>query len=268
MKQLKFSKETSMASLVFFIVYGFYGAFRIPFVQYAACLSLGAVAYGMTMSYEIGIIALLVVNFIFTLFTVCVMPGKEKSGFMDTPAAIAGRIQGMSRASSGGVLPGVGSKMSEGFADASGNDGVAPEETENTEDVTAESKPAPAPAAAPAHATAEKKKETSGFEGSKDLFKLGSLPSDAKGGAHIDAGTTMMNALKSLKPEQITSMTQDTKQLIETQKNLMDVLKTFSPMISEGRDMMQMFNGMFGGSAGALPGAGLPGATPAGVGAA
>jgi len=257
MKQLKFSKETSLASLVFFTVYAIYGAFRIPFMQYVACLMVGAVAYGMTLSYEVGLISLLFVNLLFTLFTVCVRPSK--SGFMDTPANIAQRIQGMG-GSKVKVLPGVGSKMSEGFADASGNDGVAPEETVNTEDVTAESKPAPAE---------KKKEETAGFEGSKDLFKLGSLPSDAKGGPHIDAGSTVMNALKALKPEQISAMTQDTKQLIETQKNLMEMLKTFSPMVTEGKEMMQMFNGMFGGSTGAsLPGAGLPGATPAGVGAA
>ena len=250
MKQLKFSKETGMASLVFFTLYALYGAFRIPFMQYASCLVAGALAYGMTMSYEIGLISLLAVNLLFTLFAACVSPSK--SGFVDTPGGIATRIQKMTGAGSkAGVLPGVGSKMSEGFADASGNDGVAPEETVNTEAVTAESKPAPAE---------EKKKETAGFEGSKDLFKLGSLPSDAKGGMHIDAGTTVMNALKSLKPDQISAMTQDTKQLIETQKNLMEMLKTFSPMVSEGKEMMQMFNGMFGGSTGALPGAGLPAA--------
>jgi hypothetical protein len=60
-----------------------------------------------------------------------------------------------------------------------------------------------------------------------------------------------MNALKALKPDQIHAMTQDTKQLLETQKNLMDMLKTFSPMIQEGKQMMDTFNGMFGGSAGA-----------------
>jgi len=163
---------------------------------------------------------------------------------MDTPAQIASRIQRVSR------VAGVGSPMSEGFADASGNDGVAaPEETPNTEDVTAETKPAP---------VAEKKEEkkeaqADGFDGDKDLFKLGKLPSDAKGGLHIDSGTSVMNALKALKPEQITAMTQDTKQLIETQKNLMNMLQTFSPMVSEGKEMMQMFNGMFGASAGAVP---------------
>ena len=46
-------------------------------------------------------------------------------------------------------------------------------------------------------------------------------------------------------------MTQDTKQLMETQKNLMDMLKTFTPIVQEGRQMMDTFNGLFGPSAGA-----------------
>jgi hypothetical protein len=97
----------------------------------------------------------------------------------------------------------------------------------------------------------EKADKTDGFEGTKGLFKLGAIPSDGAGGLHIDAGSTVMNALKALKPDQIHAMTQDTKQLLETQKNLMEMLKTFSPMIQEGKQMMDTFNGMFGASSGA-----------------
>jgi hypothetical protein len=67
----------------------------------------------------------------------------------------------------------------------------------------------------------------------------------------VDTGSTISNALKSLKPEQIKEMTRDTQQLLETQKNLMEMLKTFAPMISEGKEMMHTFNGMFGPSSGA-----------------
>jgi hypothetical protein len=46
-------------------------------------------------------------------------------------------------------------------------------------------------------------------------------------------------------------MTQDTKQLIETQKTLMNMLQSFKPMLTEGKDMMDTFQQMFssGGSA-------------------
>lgn len=109
-------------------------------------------------------------------------------------------------------------------------------------------------ATAPAVGAAEGKPPappTQGFQGASvpkpedGLFKLGAIPSDAAGGFHIDAGTTVMNALKALKPDQIKAMTHDTQQLIETQKSLMDMLKTFKPMLSEGKEMMETFSQMF-----------------------
>ena len=87
------------------------------------------------------------------------------------------------------------------------------------------------------------------------LFKLGQIPTDEKGGFHIDAGTSVLNALKSLKPDQISAMTQDTKQLIETQKTLMNMLQSFKPMLTEGKDMMDTFQQMFSPSGGSAMGA-------------
>jgi hypothetical protein len=91
-------------------------------------------------------------------------------------------------------------------------------------------------------------KTTSGFEDktTSGMFKLGSIPTDAIGGAHIDIGTTMMNALNSLKPDQVKAMTEDTRKLMETQKSLMGMLSTMKPMIQDGRQMMETFTEMFG----------------------
>ena len=206
MKQLKFSKQTSVASLVFFSLYAIYGLFRIPFVQYISVLVAGGIAYGMTRSYEVALIALLGVNFLFSLFVVCVSPFVNKpEGYASGAEDISRRVRGFS---------------GEGFADASGNEVKG----KSTED---------------------------GFEADGALFKLGKIPSDKDGGLHIDSGSTVINALKALKPEQISAMTQDTKQLIETQKSLMAMLQTFSPMVSEGKELMNTFNSMFGGSSGA-----------------
>jgi hypothetical protein len=95
-----------------------------------------------------------------------------------------------------------------------------------------------------------------GFEnkGEGGLFKLGKIPTDEKGGFHIDTGTSVLNALKSLKPDQISAMTQDTKQLIETQKTLMNMLQSFKPMMSEGKEMMDTFQQMFSSSGGSALG--------------
>ncbi len=123
---------------------------------------------------------------------------------------------------------------SEGFEDASGV--ALKEEEEKKEPAVAE--PA-AKAAAPAAEDIAKKQ--------KDSFvDINPAPVDSKGGFFIDQGTTLMNALNGLKPDQITSMTNDTKQLIETQKSLMGMLNNLAPMMKEGSNMLTMFNGMFG----------------------
>lgn len=84
-----------------------------------------------------------------------------------------------------------------------------------------------------------------------EMFELGKkykMPVSEKEDTefHLDAGTTFMNAYKSLKPEQIAAMTKDTQELMETQKQLMSTLHTLKPLISDGKQMMEMFQSYFG----------------------
>lgn len=84
-----------------------------------------------------------------------------------------------------------------------------------------------------------------------EMFELGKkykMPANEKEDSefHLDAGTTFMNAYKSLKPEQIAAMTKDTQELMETQKQLMSTLQTLKPLISDGKQMMEMFQSYFG----------------------
>ena len=65
----------------------------------------------------------------------------------------------------------------------------------------------------------------------------------------IDQGTTVINALNSLNPDQIKSMTDDTRKLIETQKNLMSMLGSMKPMLQDGKQLMANFQEMFGNQA-------------------
>ena len=67
---------------------------------------------------------------------------------------------------------------------------------------------------------------------------------------HLDAGTTFMNAYKQLKPDQISAMTKDTQDLINTQKQLMSTLNTLKPLITDGKQMMDTFQNYFGASGG------------------
>jgi len=67
---------------------------------------------------------------------------------------------------------------------------------------------------------------------------------------HLDAGTTFMNAYKQLKPDQISAMTKDTQDLINTQKQLMSTLNTLKPLITDGKQMMDTFQNYFGANGG------------------
>ena len=242
-----------MISLVFFAIYFTYGLFRLPFVQYLVSISVGAIAYGICESYEIAIVSLLAANVIFPMVSgqkqgFKVYNKLHNEGFMSSsPSDITQRVAGMKSRG----IQGVGSPMSEGFEDAEETDltvsNTKGKKSENTESVTATSKPAETDVEVEEEAPPESFQDKS-----SGVFKLGQIPTEAKGGFHIDAGTTVMNALNSLKPDQIDAMTKDTKQLIETQKSLMNMLQTFTPMVKEGKQMMDTFGAMFNPAMGSL----------------
>ena len=79
------------------------------------------------------------------------------------------------------------------------------------------------------------------------LFKTGQMPSENIGGPKLDAGKTIMKAMESFDSNTVGAMTDDTKKLLETQKSLMGRLTQMRPVLSEGRELLQTFSGMFGG---------------------
>ena len=304
MTAFKFNKQTSAVALAFFSIYLIYGIFYRPVLQLVVSLAAGGIAFGIFDSYEVATVVLLAMNFAFPLFRGSSMKGIKGEGFVNAEA-ITKRITGMK-----GVIKGVASPMSEGFADAQEEDMTLEkkdDEKESLDDVPTTSKKAlGAPASAAiaglnaesiekilklvASTSAESVTKNQGstapvansangtdimknlskiseqgvppaqqpatekFEDNGGLFKLGQIPTDKKGGHHMDTGTTVMNAINSLKPDQIKAMTMDTKQLIDTQKSLMSMLQTFQPMVAEGKQRMDTFQGMFGGaSMGAQP---------------
>lgn len=83
-----------------------------------------------------------------------------------------------------------------------------------------------------------------------ELFKLGKMPSEHKEGPMLDAGGTLMKAMGSFDPDTTKKMTHDTKQLLETQKSLMNMLTQMRPILSDGKELLQTFSGMFGGMGG------------------
>ena len=234
--------------MVLFTLYFLYGMFKIPLLEYVSCLAVGAIIYGITNSIEFGVLGLLIANLILPMFR------SSKEGFKDA-TAVTEETETTATATE--------TPMPTRKEPVTGLVSEATSVATKTKEFAGTSTPASAKVVnanvkqinekvPPANQPAELVND--GFKGSTSggLFKLGEIPTDEKGGYHIDPGTSVLNALKSLKPDQISAMTQDTKQLIETQKTLMNMLQSFKPMMAEGKDMMDTFQQMFspkGGSA-------------------
>ena len=263
----------------FFVLYGF---FYLGIASLLFGIAGGLIAYGFDVKIEISVAIMIICGLLYPYiagflkgkegFTATVKKtvakGKEgfEAGLMDDVTVtqdgsltqIVKRIQGLQ--SMPGVQGVLSASFAEGFADAGS-------ESQGESVTSAEDKPAPvnatsvsqvlqktletqqsAPAVQKAVAdSAAKEKTKSGFQNGKaGEFKLGEIPTELEGGVHIDAGTTLMNALKSLNPDQIKSMTDDTQKLMETQKSLMGMLNTMKPMLSDGKQLLDTFNDMFG----------------------
>ncbi len=173
---------------------------------------------------------------------------KTKSGYKEVPQNLQS-----------GCLPGVYDPAVEGFADVS---------QENKEGASSESTSASAASAGQHQVSPKmvedttkavtKEEETKKQEMKKDafqgdmesasghLFKLGKMPSEHADGPHVDVGSTLMKAMDMLKPDQVKALSSDSKQLLDTQRGLMDMLKQMQPVLSESRQLMDTFTNMFG----------------------
>lgn len=64
---------------------------------------------------------------------------------------------------------------------------------------------------------------------------------------YVDIGSSFLEAYKTLKPQQIEAMTNDTKELLSTQKSLVQAMESLTPVVSEGKKMLETFKGFFPG---------------------
>jgi len=252
-------------SYAFLALYSLYGLFGIGMTGLLFSFAVGLLVLSTAQPVEVVVAATILAGVAWKLLL-----DRKKEGFQvpvgtgSTGPAIVKKIEEIKRKDvfePSGVLS---STYVEGFAD-SGDAATPPSDTgaagsEKKKDTppTAESKPADANAPA---ATANLVKDlpnpsvaavpppqTSGFtdKATDGMFKLGSIPADSVGGSHIDVGTTLMNALNSLKPDQVKAMTDDTRKLMETQKSLIGMLNTMKPMLQDGKELMNTFQDMFG----------------------
>ena len=79
------------------------------------------------------------------------------------------------------------------------------------------------------------------------LFKTGQMPSEHADGPKLDAGQTIMNAMKSLDPAAIKGMTSNTKELFEAQQQLSGMMQNMLPIVKEGHALVGTLSQMFGG---------------------
>jgi len=280
MKGFTLDKKLSDVSMVAFVAYVFYGLLYLSHVRLLVSVAVGCIVFAYSDSYPATVIAVLVTSLLYPVlakpYGISNKPRRSVQGFQGSiPSQISERISTMRQnykpqevnipliyVPQSKFISGVGSSMSEGFANAEEE-----EDIEEFEDSAGKSKPAPLTekpkktekkagksvtklseqGIPPVHQPSEE----DSLDATDGLFKLGQIPEESKGGYHVDIGSTVVNALSSLKPDQIKAMSEDTKALIESQKTLMNLLQTFKPMMSEGKEMMDTFQSMFSPAMGA-----------------
>ena len=75
-----------------------------------------------------------------------------------------------------------------------------------------------------------------------------SEPEPHSGEHHLDAGTTILHAFQKLNPDQVLQMRDDTKELMETQKQLVQTLSSLGPQVQQGAELIDSFKSMFSGN--------------------
>ena len=236
---MRSNSTTQTIAYVALGIFGLYALFGIGMTGFMFSIALGLVVFSVVDSIELATAIVIITGLIFKYFfgpvTKSVVASTTEGFSTDSLQTIANRVKTISNT---GPIATYSSSFVEGFADAdSVTKGKAEGEQKATDASATNSKPA---VASPAEEKFEGQQQPDG------LFKLGEIPTEAKGGAHIDQGTTLMNAIGSLKPEQIQAMTEDTRKLLDTQKNLMGMLNTMKPMLNDGKQLMETFQQMFG----------------------
>lgn len=62
---------------------------------------------------------------------------------------------------------------------------------------------------------------------------------------NLDWNGTMFNNYKNLSPKQIKALDKDTRELIDTQKQLMGTLRDMGPVLEQGKSILQVFDTFF-----------------------
>ncbi len=278
---VSFIKETkTVESLTWLILafYGLYALFGIGFNGLLFSMAIGLIVYSVVDSMLIVAAAVILSGILwrtviaprvvdaFADVVVSKLPDGQEAYPRSAVAQIVKRVTGFGEDG----VEGVGSKMTEGFADVTALDQARPDAGSAAADKTAAVSTGTSTQASTTTATATttlaeaapskeavKEATAAAKDTAKEAPKADSTiptigvqsgkPNETKrDGFHVDAASTLMNALNTLDTKTIENMTADTRNLLETQKSLMGMLQSMKPLLSDSQDMMATFNSMFG----------------------
>lgn len=265
---MKFNSTTYWISVFTMILYTIYIMSALGLVGLILSLAAALITAAFVDTFEIVTASVVIVGIVYVLFSrwIGIRGFYRKEGFSDS-SEIIDIVDDMNQRNYGTdrtVTPNARRQRGPTGTLSTGIEGFADAGNSATDGAPATSTPAPAKDTAIKPVDDMQKKvenalipeeKKQGFANANEagLFKLGEMPSESADGPHVDAGTTLMKAMGSLQPDQIASMTSDTKSLLETQQNLMGMLKSMTPILKDGRKLLDSFSGIFGGEGGAGP---------------
>ena len=246
-------KSTAMTKQVAHVIgalYVIYSFFNMKSSTLLFSLAIGLIVLGLLGSMEVAVAATIITGLLLKMFfkgfegyqTMSAVDVEKRLASMRAAAPV-GEPLSTKIQTAADARPVLSGPLAEGFSDVTPTNAPAEAGGKKSETSTTSSSSAPAKVDTPPAPTA-------GFSGGggDGIFKLGEMPSEAAGGPHLDAGSTMLNAMQALKPDQIKSLTDDTRQLLDTQRSLMGMLENMKPMLKDGAQLMNTFGGMFGGA--------------------
>jgi hypothetical protein len=90
--------------------------------------------------------------------------------------------------------------------------------------------------------------EDNSDDSTNNIDKDDSPKNDEEPEAHMDIGQTLLKAYNKLDSGQIQGLQSDTKELMETQQQLIQTLASLGPQVQQGAELIKSFQGMFGGN--------------------
>jgi len=263
---MKFNQLTYNISFALLVITALYTLLYAGLAGILLCTSVSLIAAAFINQFELVVAVSVLFALTYIYYLKPLLRKMEPFDNQNKPAPILDRLKEMKSGYKeipqnlqSGCLPGVYDPAVEGFEDISKEkkEGAPTESTSASTVSTGQNQVSPkmvedtTKAVTTEEETKKQEMKKDAFQGDMEsatghLFKLGKMPSEHADGPHVDVGSTLMKAMDMLKPDQVKALSSDSKQLLETQRGLMDMLKQMQPVLSESRQLMDTFGNLFG----------------------